>query len=89
MEEVIDELQARRRFGKLLHDVEAERKPVVVERNGEPVAAVVPIAMYESWQRERKGFFESARKAAGRANLAEEEAAEEVAAAVREVRSAR
>jgi prevent-host-death family protein len=59
---------------------------VVVEKNGEPVAAVVPIELYEQWKRRREAFFEHMRQVAERANMPEDEAQaliEEAIAAVR------
>ena len=50
----------RRRFGELLDRVVAG-DPVVVERHGKPVAAVVPIALYERWRAERESFFDALR----------------------------
>jgi prevent-host-death family protein len=65
---------ARRQFGHLLHDVETRQEEVIVERNGHPVAALVPIAVYEQWQRQRDAFFDRLEATAVRANLSEEEA---------------
>lgn len=74
VERVIGAFEARRTFGKLLRDVEAKRGPVVVERNGEPVAAVVPMDLYNRWKEDREALFGSIRTAAERANLTDQEA---------------
>ena len=65
---------ARHQFGQLLHDVETRQEQVIVERNGHPVAALVPIAVYEQWRRQRKAFFDRLEAAAARADLSEQEA---------------
>lgn len=75
MERVIGAVEARRNFGKILHEVETERGQFVVERNGEPVAAVVPVKLYRQWQRRREAFFETMRLAAERSGVASEEEA--------------
>jgi prevent-host-death family protein len=85
LERIIRAYEARRHFGKLLRDVQ-NKQSVILERNGERVAAVVPIEVYEGWKRDRSLFFGRMREAAERADLSEDEAQREVAEAVREVR---
>lgn len=80
---------ARRQFGQLLHDVEARQEQVIVARNGHPVAALVPIAVYERWQRQRAAFFERLEATAARANLSEEAAMELALEGQRSVRAQR
>lgn len=65
--------EARRKFGKLLQGVLKGDK-YVVERNGEKVAAVVPIEIYQQWQQSRQAFFQKIREAARRSNLSEQKA---------------
>jgi prevent-host-death family protein len=77
---------ARRRFGQLLHEVEVKGDRYVVERHGEPVAALVPMAVYEQWQRSRTAFFAKMHKGAERANLSEDEASALADAAIADVR---
>lgn len=91
MEKTIAAFDARRQFGKVLRDVETRGHSFVVERHGEPVAAVVPLRLYEQWKRERNNFFALLHKAQQNANLSEEEAealALEAVAAVRAERRA-
>jgi prevent-host-death family protein len=57
MGKVIAAFDARRQFGRLLNDVMAKGDTFVVERHGEPVAAAVPIEVYEQWKRQREAFF--------------------------------
>lgn len=65
--------EARRKFGKLLQGI-LKGDQFVVERNGEKVAAVVPIEVYEQWRQSRNAFFQKIRAAARRSNLSGEEA---------------
>lgn len=63
MEKTIAAFDARRQFGKVLRDVETRGDSFVVERHGEPVAAVVPLRIYEQWKQERDEFFALLHKA--------------------------
>jgi hypothetical protein len=60
----------------------------VIEKNGEPVAAVVPIELYEQWKRRREAFFEHMRQVAERANVPEDEAQALIEEAITAVRAA-
>ena len=89
MDKVIAAFEARRSFGKVLQRV-LQGDKYVVERNGEPVAAVVPIEVYEQWKQSREAFFGKLRAIAEDANLPEDEAdrlADEAVEAVRQARS--
>lgn len=68
-EKTIGVFEIRRRFGKLLQDVTAGREKLIVERNGEPIAALVPIETYNQWKRRGTLFFDKLRSTAQRANL--------------------
>ena len=62
MEKTVAAFEARRKFGKILQEVAGKGDRFVVERHGEPVAAVVPIAIYERWKKERREFFDTIRQ---------------------------
>jgi prevent-host-death family protein len=85
-DKTIPAFTARRQFGRILHDVEMKGAPVVVERHGEPVAAVVPMRIYEQWKRRHEALFAKLRLGADRANLSEKEANALAAKAIRRVR---
>ncbi|HLZ70309.1 MAG TPA: type II toxin-antitoxin system prevent-host-death family antitoxin [Dehalococcoidia bacterium] len=89
MERTIGAFDARRQFGKVLNEVTAKGDAYVVERHGAAIAAVVPIAVYQQWKRERAAFFDRMEAIAKRANVPEQEADQLVADALHEVRSAR
>jgi prevent-host-death family protein len=78
MQKTISAFEARRKFGKVLDDVVAQRDEVLVERHGKPVAVVVPVALYESFQEQREAsrdeLFRSIEQAGKNANLSPEEA---------------
>lgn len=74
MDRIIDSVEARSNFNKMLREVESQRRQFVVERNGEPIAAVVPIELYRQWQRQRDAFFDRLEQIAQRADVPEDEA---------------
>jgi prevent-host-death family protein len=86
MERTLGAFEARRQFGKVLQGV-ARGDKVVVERNGEPVAAVVPIELYEQWKKRRAAFFEHMRLVSERANVPEDEAQALIEEAITAVRA--
>ena len=75
MERTVSAPEAGRGFDELLDSV-ARGDQIVVDRSGEPVAAVVPIAVYRRLRREEFDLFGHARFVSERANLAEDEATE-------------
>lgn len=86
MEKLVGAFEARRQFGKLLNDVTANGDRFVVERHGEPIAAVVPIGVYRQWQQQREAFFDRAREIAEHSGLTEDEADRLIDEAVQHVR---
>lgn len=86
-EKTIAAYEARRQFGKMIREVEVSGDSYVVERHGEPVAAVVPLRVYEQWKRQRDEFLAILHKAQQNANMSEEEAMELALDAVAEVRA--
>lgn len=73
MERTVNAPEAGRQFDDLL-DAVARGEQVVVERAGEPVAAVVPIDVYRRLRRAHAEVFDLMRTAAERASLPEDEA---------------
>jgi len=87
MEKTVGAFEIRRQLGRILQDVAAKGDRFVVERHGEPIAAVVPISVYQRWQRDREAFFERIRATQERADLSSEEAEALVLEAVKAVRA--
>src|SRR5437899_2962359 len=91
MEKTVNALEAERNFGKLLQEVATNGDRIIIERHGEPVAAVVPVTVLRQWQCSRKEAFDKLReiseRASERAKLTEEEADELIEEAIRAVRS--
>lgn len=61
--QTISSFIARRSFGTLLQSI-AKGNNVVIERHGEPVAAMIPIEEYQALQTEKKVFFDTLRHTA-------------------------
>jgi prevent-host-death family protein len=87
MEKKIGAYEARRQFGQVIQEVAAKGTLYIVERHGQPMAAVVPMYIVANWAREREKFFDQLQEIQRRANLSEDAAtaiAAEAVAAVRE-----
>ncbi len=89
MEKTVGAFEVRRQFGRILEDVIARSDRFVVERHGEPVAALVPIEVYEQWKRARGEFFARLRTVSQAANLAPDEAERLATEAVEATRAGR
>lgn len=87
MEKQLGAFEARRQLGRVLKEVAGKGDRYVVEYHGEPVAAIVPMALYEQWKATRESFFAQMRATAERANLSEEEGEQLVSAALHAARS--
>ena len=87
MKRKVNALEARRRLGELLEGVYYRGDEVIIERAGRPMAAVIPMARYESLQRSRDRLLELIEENwAKNKNVSYEELDREVAEAVREAR---
>jgi prevent-host-death family protein len=74
MEKEMGVTKAREKFGDLVEQVQYQGDTFIINRNGKPAAAIVPIEVYESWKKERAAFFDLFRQAQENANLTSEEA---------------
>ncbi len=86
MEKTLSASEAQSDFGKIL-DMVSKGDAVVIEHNGKPAVAILPIEAYRQWQQGRRVFFDTMRDAAERADMSEEEADELIEEAIRAVRS--
>lgn len=73
-ERSIGAVEAQRDLAKILQTVSATGDRYVVEDRGEAVAAVVPMALYRRWKRDRDAFFEEIERVSRRAGLSPAEA---------------
>jgi prevent-host-death family protein len=73
MEKTTTASDARRTLGKILREMDRGDRHVVT-RNGEPIAAIVPIKLYAQMKRGWGAFFDEMREVSERASLSEQEA---------------
>ena len=86
MEKTLDAPEVKQRIDQALDEIagNGRRTVYLVERDGEPFAAVVPIAIYDEWKRaRRRAAGDGMCAAAARANLSPEEADRLVDEAIR------
>jgi prevent-host-death family protein len=85
MEKELGVTQARQVFGTMVEQVQYQGDTYIISRHGKPAAAMVPVAVYEAWKRQRQELFDQIREMQREADLepdqAERVAAEAVAAA--------
>lgn len=87
MEKTLGSATVRRKFGELLEEVYYRGDKIVVERRGRPMAALVPIELYEKWQTQRERFFDLIDEARERnEDIAPEVLEQEIEAAILAVR---
>lgn len=79
--------EARRQFGRLISSVGFSGTSVVVEKNGQRIAAIVPIQVLDDWEKERQEFFDDLRQIGEGSGLSELEAMQLANEIVEEVRA--
>ena len=57
MEKTINALKVRQNLGTLLNEVLLKNDQFIIERNGKPMAAVIPVWQFKQWKEKRKAFF--------------------------------
>ena len=89
MKRRVSAVEARKRLGELLEDVHRGDE-VVIERAGKPMAVMVPAKRYDALERNRNRILDFMERAQERnLDLTADEIAEEVDAAIAEVRRLR
>ena len=63
MERTINAVKARQNLGTLLSQVFLKNNQFIIERNGKPMAAVIPVWQFEQWNEKREAFFKMITKA--------------------------
>jgi prevent-host-death family protein len=88
MVERVGAREARARFADLLGNVHYGGQVVIIERSGKPMAAVIPVETYERLIAEREARFQVLDRIRSRVpDVAAEEVAQDVAAAIEAVRA--
>lgn len=88
MERKLGITEARQDFSGVLEEVQYRGHTYIINRRGKPVAAVVPLEVYENWKRQRERFFDTVREIQGANEDADpEQVMKDVIEAQRAVRS--
>ncbi len=74
MEKIVSSQDAPERFGALLQGVSDKGDRYVIERDGVPLAVVIPFALYSRWAGRREDFFARISETAERVNVTEPDA---------------
>ncbi len=62
MRKTINALKVRQNLGTLLNEVLLKNDQFIIERNGKPMAAVIPVWQFEQWKEKREAFFKMLNK---------------------------
>lgn len=92
MERTISALDTFNQFSEVLQEVAGKGNSFLVEQQGKTVAALVPIELYESyerWKQGRNSFFKEMQEISDRINLSPKEADDLANEAVQAVRRAK
>ena len=57
MERVLGVVEARQDFSNIIAQVQHQGQAYIISRYGRPVAAVVPVEVYERWKEDREALF--------------------------------
>ncbi len=87
MEKFINAFEVRSSLDEIVEDILTRGEKFVIERDGSPVAVIVPIEVYQQWKRSRERFFEVLSSAQENANFTEETAFNLVDEAVKTIRA--
>ena len=58
MEKKLGVTEARRRLASIIDEVRLRGDNYIIVKHGKPAAAVVPIAVYRKWQKDRQELFQ-------------------------------
>lgn len=87
MEKVLGVTETRKTLSNIVERVQYQGDVYLISRYGKPAAAVVPVEVYENWQRQREEFFELVRDMQKEADLSPEQADQVAAEAVAAIRA--
>ncbi len=82
----ITAMKARQNLGQIMNEVSIRNDQYIIERNGKPMVAIVPISFIEEREIRKKEFLSIVDEAQKNANISEEEAEKDIQKAIMEVR---
>jgi prevent-host-death family protein len=85
----ISAMKARQTLGQIMNEVSIRSDRYIIERNGKPLVAIVPVSFIEEQELKKKEFLNLLDKAQSNSNVSEEEIQGDIKKAIREVRKSK
>ena len=79
-------MKARQNLGQIMNEVSIRSDSYIIERNGKPLVAIVPVSFLEEQELKKKGFLNLLDKAQSNSNVTEEDIQNDIREAIKEVR---
>ncbi len=86
MLKTISAMKARKNLGQIMNEVSIRSDSYIIERNGKPLVAIVPVSFLEEQELKKKGFLNLLDKAQSNSNVTEEDIQNDIREAIKEVR---
>ena len=86
MIKTVNAMKARQNLGQIMNEVSIRQDQYIIERNGKPMVAIVPVSFIEEREFMKKEFLSIVDEAQKNADITEEEAGKGIEKALREVR---
>ncbi|MEQ8223909.1 MAG: type II toxin-antitoxin system prevent-host-death family antitoxin [Candidatus Eremiobacterota bacterium] len=86
MLKTISAMKARQNLGQIMNEVSIRSDSYIIERNGKPLVAIVPVSFLEEQELKKKGFLNLLDKAQSNSNVTEEDIQDDIREAIKEVR---
>ncbi|HNR65268.1 MAG TPA: type II toxin-antitoxin system prevent-host-death family antitoxin [Bacillota bacterium] len=86
MLKTISAMKARQNLGQIMNEVSIRSDSYIIERNGKPLVAIVPVSFLEEQELKKKGFLNLLDKAQSNSNVTEEDIQNDIREAIKEVR---
>ncbi len=83
----ISAMKARQNLGQIMNEVSIRSDRYIIERNGKPLVAIVPVSFIEEQELKKKKFLDLLDKAQNNSNISEDDIQSDIQEAVREVRN--
>ena len=86
MLKTISAMKARQNLGQIMNEVSIRSDSYIIERNGKPLVAIVPVSFLEEQELKKKGFLNLLDKAQSNSNVTEEDIQNDIRETIKEVR---
>lgn len=86
MLKTISAMKARQNLGQIMNEVSIRSDSYIIERNGKPLVAIVPVSFLEEQELKKRGFLNLLDKAQSNSNVTEEDIQNDIRETIKEVR---